>query len=301
MTGTIRIGTAEHESTFTTQGIALRTVLKASGFEDNIEIVEAIYASTENAIKLGDGALEFGFIASNWIGRAFRGEAPFTDAMDLRMVAPMNAGPMYFISRAGSGIDAMSDLRGRTISVGPSRSGTRQHAHSILGALGMTFDDFTPVFMDFASGAEALAKGEIDAQLQCPYPNKVMTALDAGTHLKVIPLREDELAKVMAASPIYRRVVMPKGSLRALKEDALQPAVLNVLVAHARTDAKLVARVTAAIHRNAEDLERLNPLFTGMRALFEPLQTEGVEAFAYEGVPVHEGAVAAYETILRKG
>ncbi|MDB5650161.1 MAG: C4-dicarboxylate transporter substrate-binding protein [Hyphomicrobiales bacterium] len=292
---TMRIGTAEHDSTFTTQGMALREVFLNAGIGGPIDIVEARFASTENARKLEEGGIDFGFMASNWIGRALRGEAPFSEPLDLRMVAPMNAGPMYFITRADSSIETMSDLRGKRVSVGPEHSGTRQHAHSILGALGIGFEDFTPLFMDFAEGAQALAHGEIDAQLQCPYPNKVMNALDAETDLRVIGLSEAELAVVMAASPVYQRTVMRKGSLRALNADALQPAVLNVLVTHARADEEMVAQATRAIVDHARDLELLNPLFAGLPELFEPLRSWGAAAFTFEGVDLHPGAIRAYQ------
>ena len=116
-------------------------------------------------------------MASNWIGRAKNGEAPFAQAIDLRMVAPMNAGPLFFIARADSDLRTVRDVRGRRLVVGPQMSGMAQHARVILGALGLTFDDITPLYLDFAAGAEALVRGEADAQLQCPIPNKVMTAL----------------------------------------------------------------------------------------------------------------------------
>ena len=39
-------------------------------------------------------------MASNWIGRAKNGEAPFARPLELAMAAPMNAGPLFFIVRA---------------------------------------------------------------------------------------------------------------------------------------------------------------------------------------------------------
>ena len=134
--------------------------------------------------------IDFGFMASNWIGRAKNGEAPFAQKIDLRMAAPMNAGPLFFIARADSDLRTVSDLRGRRLVVGPEKSGMTQHARVILGALGLTFADVTPIFLDFAAGAEALERGEADAQLQCPIPNKVMTALaERGFCCACCPMR----------------------------------------------------------------------------------------------------------------
>jgi TRAP-type uncharacterized transport system substrate-binding protein len=84
-------------------------------------------------------------MASNWIGRALNGEAPFPQPIDIRMVAPMNAGPMFFIVRDDSPLRSVADLRGRRVVLGMATSGMVQHAHNIFGVLGLSFSDFTPV------------------------------------------------------------------------------------------------------------------------------------------------------------
>src|ERR1700726_4181660 len=176
MTG-VRIGTAEPDSTFLSQGFALKTVLDRHPALAPVDVSTSGHASVENANRLTADDSDFGLMASNWIGRAKNGEAPFAQKIDLRMAAPMNAGPLFFIARADSDLRTVTDLRGRRLVVGPEKSGMAQHARVILGTLGLTFTDFTPVFLDFAAGADALMRGEADAQLQCPIPNKVMTAL----------------------------------------------------------------------------------------------------------------------------
>ena len=43
-----------------------------------------------------------------------------------------------------------------------------------------------------------------------------------------------------------------------------------------------------------DELPRLNALFDGIGALFEPLRSEGAGAFEFGGVTLHSGALAAY-------
>src|SRR5262249_39590498 len=162
---------------------------------------------------------EFGFMASNWIGRAKDGTAPFAHAIDLAMAAPMNAGPLFFIVPAQSPIRLFSQLRGRRIAVGPRTSGMVQHAYGIFAALGMSFSDIRPAYLDFAAGAEALAAGEVDAQFQCPIPNAVMTDLALRIPLRVLPYEDGELEAVMKAVSYYRRTIMRAGVIAGLKTD----------------------------------------------------------------------------------
>ena len=233
-------------------------------------------------------------MASNWIGRARNGEAPFGKPIDLAMAAPMNAGPLFFVVRAESPIRSFSDLRARRIAVGPRTSGMVQHAHCIFGALGMSFSDFEPIYLDFAAGADALAAGDIDAQLQCPIPNAVMTNLARRVGLRILPYERDELEKVMQAVPYYRRTVMRKGAIRGLDADSPQVAVVNVLVSHRRVPEATVCAAVEAIVASWDELGRLNPLFLDMGELFQPLRSQGAAALEFGGVTLHAGALRAY-------
>ena len=289
----MKIGTAEGNSTFESQGFALTSVLDTAGLA-NVTILNSVSASIENAKRLDAGELDFGFMAANWLGLARTGQAPFSTPIDLRMVAPMNAGPMYFIARADSDIHTVLDLRGKRVAIGLQTSGVAQHARSIFTALGISHADFTPIYLDFADGAEALARGDVDAQLQCPIPNNVMTALDERIALRVLPYPQGALQTVLDARTIYRPTTMRAGSLRALTQDIEQAAVVNVLVTHARVPAALVEFVTHAIYAGRNELPKLNKLFLGMGELFEPLRTQGASALQFDGVGLHDGAISAY-------
>jgi TRAP transporter TAXI family solute receptor len=291
-----RIGTSEHDGTFHSQGQALKAIFDKQAELAPVLVLESPSASTENANRLEAGEIEFGFMASNWISRARRGEPPFTKPIGLAMAAPMNAGPLFFIVRAESPITSVSDLRGRKVAVGLRTSGMVQHAHGIFAALGMSFADLTPEYLDFGAGAQALAAGEVDAQFQCPIPNKVMSDLAARIALRVLPYGPGELEAVMRAVPYYRRAVMRKNAIRGLDTDVNQLAVVNVLVTHARVAEAIVQAAVRSIIEESQTLGRLNPLFEGLAELFEPLRSEGARALEFGGVPLHPGAYSAYRS-----
>ena len=291
---TIRIGTSERAGTFHSQGRALKAMLDQHANLGAVEVLESKSASVDNARRLADAEIEFGFMASNWIGRAMSGEAPFVEPIDLRMAAPMNAGPLFFIARTAAPIRSVGDLRGKRVSVGLATSGMVQHVHAIFGALGLRFADITPFYLDFAAGADALAAGMVDAQFHCPIPNQVMTDLATRVDLQVIPYGPGEIEQVLRAVAFYRPTVMRARAIRGLEDDVAQIAVVNVLATHARVAEATVREVVAAVIEGAIELGRLNPLFVDLPDLFAPLRRQGRAALEFGGVPLHPGTLRAY-------
>jgi TRAP transporter TAXI family solute receptor len=290
----IRIGTAERGGTFHTQGLALKSVLERDAAFASVEIVETPQASMQNAQRLHAGEIAFGYMAANWIGRAKDGAPPFTAPIELRMAAPMNAGPLFFITRADSPLRSIADLAGKRVAFGLRTSGMAQHAAVILDAVGIGAANVTPHHLDFAEGAEAVVAGAVDAQLQCPIPNAVMTELSERADIRVLPYAAGQLEALLAAVPYYRRTAMRAGALRGLDVDVAQPAVVNVLATHARVDEGAVRKVVSAIIANAAELEQLNALYAGLGGLIRDLASGGRAGFAFGGVALHPGALAAY-------
>ena len=289
-----RIGTADNGGTFDTQGMAIAEVFNESRPPGERCELTRSSASIDNANRLDRGEIEFGFMASNWVPRAGRGTAPFGHPIGLRMVAPANAGPSFFVTLADAPVENIADLAGRRVAVGARESGMTQHVHTMCDALSIPFSDFTPVYMGFPEGADALVAGDVDVQFQCPIPNAVMTDLSERARVKVVPYREEQIEQVLSQVSFYRRVVMRRGAFRGVDQDIPQIAVLNVLVTHERVDEALVHGFTSTLVRNAGRLARLNPLFEGLAELYEPLRTQGPRALELEGVPLHPGALRAY-------
>ena len=290
----LRIGTSEYGGTFFTQGAALAELFNRGRSENDRCEVKTTDASIHNAEQLDRGELEFGFMASNWIGRAKNGSAPFTKKISLRMVAPANAGPMCLVKLAGTPIESVADFSGKRIAIGAKGSGMEQHIRTIFGILGLSFENFTPVYMGFAEGADALVAGDVDVQFHPPIPNKVLSDLSQRADIRVIPFASGQMEKLLAQVPFYRAVVVRKNAFRGVQEDTAQVGVINVILTHERVDQSAVRDMARAIADNLDKLPEMNPLFRGLKDLFEPLRAKGAAAFEFGGVSLHPGALQAY-------
>ena len=290
----IRIGTSEKGGTFWTEGEAIAALVRREcGIES--EILDAVQASIENALRLDADLIDLGFMASNWIGRARRGDAPFEGPIKIRMVAPANSGAMFFIVRDDSGISNVRDLKGKRVAIGPEGSGMVQHIKTIFGVLGISFDDFQPVYLSFEEGGKALEAGDVDAQWQCPYPNKVMRDISERMDVRVIEYDHSDLAAIFKNVDFYRPATMSAGFFRGVNKDTEQLAVVNIIAAHERADEVTVRHFVSTMLSNLDELAEINPLFCGLGSLFEPMRTQGVSALEFGNTPLHAGAMQAYQ------
>lgn len=293
----ITIGTSEFESTFYTQAEAIAAIAKDGGIFNRVDIFATPTASVGNAERLEAGEIEFGLLAANWIGRAARGEPPFERALDVRMAAPANSGPMFFVALRESGLETVDDLRGRRVSIGPAGSGMAQHVATMFGVLGIGFDTFEQIHLNFLDGANALAAGEIDAQFQCPIPNKVMTGLAERADIRVLDYSAGQLETLLERVGFYRPAQVKAGALRGHERDSDQIGVLNVIATHARTPDDTVGRLARLMATQHERLAALNPLFEGLDRLFDPLWSDGAAGLTIDGVPLHPAAASAYREL----
>jgi len=259
------------------------------------DILDAEQASIENAQRLEAGLIELGCMASNWIGRAYKGDTPFETPLDIRMVAPANSGAMFFIVEAGSDLQNVRDLVGRRVSIGPQGSGMVQHIHTMFDILGISFNDFEPIYLSFEEGAKALEEGKADAQWQCPFPNAVMRALSERMDVRILDYEPGDLNNIVDNIDFYNRAVMPAGFFRGVQRNTDQLAVVNIIATHSNTDDEIVRKCVAILLENQEELANINPLFLGLSDLFTPLKSSGLSALEFGGVPLHPGAIQAYQ------
>lgn len=289
----IRLGTSETHGTFWSQG----TTIAALYERDHgcaVDVLDAGQASIENARRLDEGLIDLGFMASNWIGRAYRGDPPFNREIAIRNVAPANSGAMFFIVRADNPLRLVRDMVGKRVAIGPEGSGMVQHIHTIFGVLGISFDDFTPVYLSFEDGGKALEEGAVDAQWQCPYPNQVMADIAARLDVRMLDYNPDDLAGILDRVDFYRPATVPSGFFRGVARATRQLAVVNIIAAHENTDTDTVRKFVETILSNPDEMAEMNALFAGLADLFEPLRGEGAASLEFGGAPLHPGALAAY-------
>ncbi|MGY9006692.1 MAG: TAXI family TRAP transporter solute-binding subunit [Alphaproteobacteria bacterium] len=289
----IRITSSDLLSTFYTQARDIGAVLVEEGLATEVEVMEST-GSVMNAERTVTGDAEIGFMASNWVPRAVSGSAPFTAPVPVAIATPLNTGPLFFVCPEGSPLKAFSDLKGKRIAVGHADSGMAQHAYNFVRTLGWGDDGVEFSFISTFDGGNALASGEIDAQLQAPIPSTHFKALCDMMPIKVLAFSDDEIKTLCDAIPFYFPANIPAEHVPTMDKDIATVGVLNVIVTAADCDPDFVHDFVAACIRHTDDLATRNALFRGLTALLQGARVKGQDALAPDNTPLHPGALAAF-------
>ena len=86
----------------------------------------------------------------------------------------------------------------------------------ILQALGYSFDDIDPVYVEFDKGTEGLLTGDVDVMWQVPVPDHIMTGIEKRPFsVRVLEYGPGQLSSILQAVPLYRHAIIEKISLRS--------------------------------------------------------------------------------------
>src|SRR3546814_5679848 len=79
--------------------------------------------SVDNAHLVAAGEADFGCMAANWLPSAATGKKPFAKPLPVRLLTPINTGPLFFVAAAASGLRSFADIKGKRVALGIANSG----------------------------------------------------------------------------------------------------------------------------------------------------------------------------------
>lgn len=204
------VGTASSTGTFYYVGAAI-----GNAVSDNCDLnvmVQATAGSNENVALLLSKDIDVGMANSDAIYGAYHGEMSYADAgeLDVMEVAALYESQLHVFVTEKSGITDISQLKGKRVCVGSQGTSYLFINEAILNAYGITIDDITPYYMNYAESAQALADGDIDAAFQTGgYPIAGIQQYAATTSFCMLPVSDVVVEEILEAYPFARPSMIP--------------------------------------------------------------------------------------------
>ena len=244
--------------------------------------------SKANIQSIQDGDFQLGFTQSDVMAYAWEGTRAFEDdgeVHDFRVLGGLYAETVQLITM-DEDIKEVSDLKGKSISIGAAGSGVYFNAIDVLGAAGITLDDIKPQYQSFEDSKEALKDGKIDAAfIVAGAPTTAITELATTNGVYLINIDGELRDSILADCPYYTALQIPADTYPGQTEAVETITVKATVVVSASLDEQTVYDMTAAIFDHVDDITLENA--KGAELDLENA-TSGMEA------PFHPGAAKYY-------
>ena len=283
----ISIGTGGTGGVYYPMGGGIADVLSkhVPGMQATAEVTGG---SVDNLKLIGSGKPYIGFSMTDAALDAYKGEQKFQgNKVPLRTLMILYPNRMHVVTVEGTGINKISDMKGKRVSTGSPGSATEVMAFRVIEAAGLDRDkDLTRERLSVAESVNAIKDKKIDAFFWVgglPTAGVTDLANTPGTTVKLIDHADLVPAMNKKWGDLYVQDVIPKETYRGMASDNKQATVMNILVAHESMDEKTAYNIVKTIFDKRQDLinvhkEAVNFKLENQKAAASP-------------VPFHPGAV----------
>ncbi|WP_084349570.1 TAXI family TRAP transporter solute-binding subunit [Moraxella oblonga] len=246
-------------------------------------------ASVENLNLLNQKKVEMAFVMSDSLSDAVNGVGSFNQKMDnVSQVAALYPNFVQIVTSKKSGINTISDLKGKRIAVGAQNSGVELASRALLEGFGITYNDVKVDYLGYAEAADALKSGKLDAAfLTSGLPNSSLMELQQGFDLQIVAIPADQLAQIAKTKTFFTVNNIPKGTY-GNDADIPTAAILNALVVRSDLSENDVYLATKALFEN---LPKLQTAHQAAKDISLATAQQGLVA------PLHPGAKRYYDEV----
>lgn len=225
---------------------------------------EVTAASVDNLKLIRDGRADIAFTLADTLADAVAGRGAFDGRpVPAASLAVLYSNYTHVVTLASSGIRAINDLRGRTISTGSAGSGTEVIAFRVLQAAGLDPDrDVRRQALGASESAGALKDGKIEAFFWSgglPTAAVQDLAHTPNTNIRLVPT----LALIPTLNErhgkLYFPLEIPPGSYPGVETAVPVAGVANVLVVNRSMPDDLAYDITRTILEKQAELATIHP------------------------------------------
>lgn len=246
--------------------------------------------SVVNIKAMSQGYLDFALVQSDVNWEAYNGERGWKGRpyKGLRSVFSVYPETVVLVTRADTGITAVTDLRGKRVNIGNPGLGTRENAEDTLEIYGInTREDISGRDLELQAAARALSRGKIDAFFYTVgHPWDAGIELARQTKIRMIPIDGPGIKKFVADNPHYVLAAIPGGIYKGVDMSVPTYAVKATLVTSEKQPEEVVYSVVKIVFENLDHFRKAHPTFASLKPE-EMLQ--GLSA------PLHPGAIRYYK------
>lgn len=218
------------------------------------------------------------------------GQNPYPKTPNLRLVSSGSLLISGMLTRDGSGVEKMSDLKGKKIAGKyPAHLGAyiNTYAHLLNAGLDESDVKIMPV-AGLNQGMDALTDKRVDGAVYgVGGPNVKQANAKTGVYFVSDDCSEEAMNRVMEKVPGYEFTKIPKDKFTGINEDVCITAYPLYLATSTKTPDNIVSAVTKALYENTDKLVKYHVMLKSW--------TKDNMVNTNMTLPYHEAAISAYK------
>ncbi len=219
------------------------------------KVTVEIGGGTSNLLNVMSGKLDFGLVSATSIQEALKGAKMFkgkeAQAKKVRVAAVLYPNYLFWLVWAKSDITSYEQLKGKRVNVMPKRFSFQALNQQMLGALGISYDDFAKVnYLGFNDAVAQMKDNHIDAYLGPGEENYApIVQLAAHAPIRILSFSKDAVAKMNAANAAAVPFTLDK-KYYDQKSDVNTVQTFVLIVSNEDVPAERVYKLTKTLYEN---------------------------------------------------
>ncbi|MDY4610740.1 MAG: TAXI family TRAP transporter solute-binding subunit [Sphaerochaetaceae bacterium] len=253
--------------------------------------VEITGGALENPVLMSDGELDIA-LTNEHIGYFAKHQmTPYENLKEPKfcaLAAGLQPGVLHFAVRGNSDIKTPADLRGKVVAVGTQGNGSLSTIKAILAFYGLTFDDFTPSYMNYTEGCQGILDGTVDCSIVpagIPVSSiQQLAASGKAYRLLEMPNREEFIKQ----NPFYVAYDLPANTYAGQPDVVKTYATANIIIVREGLSEEIVYQLTKTMFEHLDEVYQSIPGLRNSLMLENALNTT---------VDIHPGAMKYYKEV----
>lgn len=269
----------------------------ATLWNDELDYVNASATASNGGVEnlnfIREGEAQIGVAVTSIMYESMQGTGAFEGNPDpnLRVLAGLYYNPNQVVVSADSGIEKLTDLKGKRFAPGSPGGTSEVETKYHLTAAGMTYpDDIDAQYVGFTEASDLMRNKQLDgAWIMAGVPTAAVTEITSTAGGKLVPIDESLIEQLQETYPWYAKYTIPAGTYSGQDEDVMTSAIKITICTSADVPDDVIYDLTKTFWENIDSLSESQNILKSCSV------EEAVTDLA--GLPIHDGAARYYKEV----
>jgi TRAP transporter TAXI family solute receptor len=252
--------------------------------------VESTEGGVQNVRLLGTHEADIGMSIAATALNGYRGETPYQQSFtNIRtLIASFQLGYLQMVVLEDSDMQSVEDIEGKRVVLGPPGHGAIPRQREVYQEMGISFEDFTPVYLPFRDSLQSLGDRRVDASVvYMAQPSPSLLEFAVTNEFRMLPVSEEYRKQVIEKYPYFLSGTVAK-DVYGLSEDVPTLATSSVILVREEISEELVYQIVKAILEHVDEVQATHPSMEGFSSEMSVLGPV---------VPFHKGAERYFKEV----